>query len=245
MIDFLLPKLNQFVRSHNSNPKITDEEKFNISVLNQHKDILLLSNKLFSMNNFFLHPLSSAISAPMIFRNTHYRNAYDNESSKWLKLLDKILFEGERIIRSRKGKEFAEEWFYSRKNYAINLVRIGKFNSILVGIDQYSLTKLSKGADEGVVSWVDDFYLNLGGEDRLLIGKRKIRSKSELYKSRIEGFVPINDEYEKLLLLIEQFDNSSVSFFFKTHHHLFYSCDDCISEDAHDVTLGLISHLPF
>ena len=113
-------------------------------------------------NNIFLHTLSSAISAPLLFRNTHYKNVYDNETSKWIKLFDKILFEGERIIKEIKGKEFAEEWFYSRKNYAINLVRIGKFNSILVGVENYSLTKLSKGTDEGVASWIDNLYLNPG-----------------------------------------------------------------------------------
>ena len=231
MIEFLLPGLNKFVESHNSNMSIPDEDKFNITILSDEKDILTKDAKLFAGNNIFLHTLSSAISAPLIFRNTHYKNVYDNETSKWIKLLDKILFEGERIIKDLRGKEFAEEWFYTRKNYAINLVRIGKFNSILVGVENYSLTKLSKGTDEGVASWIDNLYLNLGGEDRILIGKRKIRSKSELHNSRIGGFIGTDDNYQMLLKLIEDFDSSSMSFFFKTHHHLFYRFDDGMVED--------------
>lgn len=231
MIEFLLPGLNKFVESHNSNMSIPDEDKFNITILSDQKDILTKDAKLFAGNNIFLHTLSSAISAPLIFRNTHYKNVYDNETSKWIKLLDKILFEGERIIKDLRGKEFAEEWFYTRKNYAINLVRIGKFNSILVGVENYSLTKLTKGTDEGVASWIDNLYLNLGGEDRILIGKRKIRSKSELQDSRIGGFREVKDDFHRLLKLIEDFDSSSMSFFFKTHHHLFYRCDDEVTGD--------------
>ena len=57
MIEFLLPGLNKFVESHNSNMSIPDEDKFNITILSDQKDILTKDAKLFAGNNIFLHTL--------------------------------------------------------------------------------------------------------------------------------------------------------------------------------------------
>ena len=48
MIEFLLPGLNKFVESHNSNMIIPDEDKFNITILSEQKDILTKDAKLFA-----------------------------------------------------------------------------------------------------------------------------------------------------------------------------------------------------
>jgi len=230
MIDFLCSPLEEYVVGLNKNLLVKDEQNYNVVSFENPKDVFLLDPNQLNQNNFFIHPLSSAVSSPIIFRSTHYRNVY-NDTSMWMKLLDKVLTEGEEVISGLKGADFAEDWFFIMKNNATELVRTGNHNSVVLGSSGLSLSKTTKGKTTGVTSWNDELHLSLGKDKFLPIGERIVENRFQRHSSELSGFIPIKPEFGKLISLLDKFINLDSNSFFKNHHHLYYWLDKSLEDD--------------
>ena len=107
-IEFFFRSLSDKSRFLSDNSSKVDK-KFNTNYFSKYSEILMLDDEIHEQNNFYVLPLSEAISAPLVFRNTHYRNVFSNRSSKWSILLGRLLKEGEKLVQAELGKNAAEE----------------------------------------------------------------------------------------------------------------------------------------
>jgi hypothetical protein len=231
MIEKISTLLSDIIEISNLNKYNNSSERFAVQIITNSRGIYSLEPEIFESNNYFLYPLDAAISAPMIFRSTHYRNTFSDNNSKWSSLQEQILKEGERVISEKEGTQLAETWYYQMKSNVQELILSGKYSSIVLDSNGIGISQIVQSKIMGNVSRVDDLLLNLGGGGHLKIATRDVKNRFTNYSSRLEGFSPVKETYFHLLSLLHEFEKHGKQLLFKNHHHLFSWFSPTITQD--------------
>ena len=221
MIEYISKPLDEQIKKMNYGLPNLSDEWFHKYSLNKPRDILSLEKSIFDSNNYFLFPLESAISAPLIFRNTHYRNFVLDGHTKWSTMVERILTEGEKSISIPKGHEFATNWYYDLRKNIDSLINSGNPNKIVLDDNGIGFSKIGRQRLVGNTAHIDDLLLNLGNGDYLPIAKREVKDRYETFDSRLSKFVPENESYLGLVNGLKELESIGKNYLFQHHHHLF------------------------
>ena len=209
------------------------DKKFNTNYFSKYSEILLLDNEIHEQNNFYVLPLSEAISAPLVFRNTHYRNVFSNRSSKWSILIGRLLKEGEKLVQSELGKYAAEEWYYSKKYSIQELALSGNYSRILFDDRGNGVTQIRQIEDPSNISYfIDELIIRLPNNKSIIIASREFKNRSDIEKleSKLDGFSLEAEHKSNFFNSLKQIHGLGIDVFLKHHHYVFCHSDDTIKQ---------------